>query len=206
VLGLLLAGLVFKGESCIIEQRTINAILGDSVPAEWDTRGFTEATDSDTVDVDIAADVIEAILEAEIDVANINSIAIAGGGYEVTRNEGHDSRRVGQVTQNGLLLLSFDVPNNQVGTSGTAGDGTLVLESTGLANLNSALNTLLEDLKDDAEGNGLGNAPDPVLMRTFIAEWTSTNPPSQGDPDDFSWTTFINLQVNYEIEVDVPNP
>ncbi|MFN0152659.1 MAG: hypothetical protein ACKVU1_18300 [bacterium] len=198
ILGLLLVSLAVKGESCLLEQRKVSAVLGSSIPAEWQSRGFTETMDDSTIDAGAIID--EALDDADIDPADIKSIAIAGGCYEVVRSSGHDAQREGTVEIDDVLVLSFDVPNNQTGTAGTSGDGTLTLNSAGLTYVNGKLNTFLTALKANPDG------PTPPLVFTYKAEWTSTPPPTSGDPDDFDWITCINLQIEYEVEVDVPNP
>ncbi len=198
VLGLVLVSLAVQGESCLLEQRKVSAVLGSSIPAEWQSRGFTDTMDDSTVDA--GAIIAEALDDAGIDANDIKSIAIAGGCYEVVRNSGHDAQREGTIMIDDVLVLSFDVPNNQVGTAGTSGDGTLTLNAAGITYLNGKLNTFLAALKVAPEGTT------PPLEFEYKAAWTSTPAPTESEPDDFDWITCVNLQIEYEVEVDVPNP
>ncbi len=193
ILGVILLSLVFQGDSCVLEQRRISAILGESVPAEFHTRGFTDTVDDSIIDV--GKEIKEAI--EDIDVEDIANIYISGGCYEVLRSEGHNARRTGQVEIDGNLVLTFDVPDNLKGRTGNSGDGTLALQAPGVTYLNNRLNTFLADLKA-----GL----DPNLTVFYEASWVSDPSPSSGDPDDFDWIVCLNLQVDYKIEIDVPNP
>lgn len=197
ILGLVLVSLAVQGESCILEQRKVAAVLGSSIPVEWQSRGFTDTMDDSTIDA--GAIIADAIDDADIDVADIKSIAIAGGCYEVVRNSGHDAQRQGTVMIDDVLVLSFDVPNNQEGTAGTSGDGTLTLNGAGITYLNGKLDTYLAALKANP-------STPPPLAFTYKAQWTSTPPPTEGDPDNFDWVTCVNLQIEYEVEVDVPDP
>lgn len=199
ILVLLLASLVFQGESCLVEERTVSAVLGSSIPAEFVSEGFTEASgeDSAAIIVDAGAEIMLALDDAGIDVEDIKSIAITGGCYEVTASSGHDARRMGEVFVDGNRFLTFDVPTNVAGTAGSTTDGTLTLDSAGLMPLNTKLNDYLDGLK--------GGNPPPFLI-AYRAEWTSTPPPTAGDPDNFTWTTCVTLQVEYELTVDVPDP
>jgi len=197
IVGLVLVSLAVQGESCLLEQRKVAAVLGSSIPAEWQSRGFTDTMDDSTVDA--GAIIADALDDADIDVADIKSIAIAGGCYQVVRNSGHDARREGTVMIDDVLVLSFDVPNNQTGTTGTSGDGTLTLNAAGITYLNGKLDTYLAALKANP-------STPPPLEFTYKAQWTSTPPPTEGDPDNFDWITCVNLQIEYEVEVDVPDP
>src|SRR5262245_53244735 len=141
ILGVALLSLVFQGESCVIEQRTVAAIIGSSVPAEWHTQGFTDTSDRDTVDV--AAEIKNAI--EDIDLDKITSIGISGGCYEVDQSTGHDAARAGDVSVDGHHFLHFNVPTNATGTSGSTGDGTLTLDSDGVNYLNGLVNNYLND-------------------------------------------------------------
>lgn len=199
ILGLLLVSLVFQGESCILEQRTISAVVGSSIPAQWHTTGFTDTFDDDTVDA--GAEIKKAIEDGSIDVDDIKSISISGACYKVESSTGHNAQRQGTVKVNvvgdpEVIFFSFNVPNNNAGTEGTSGDGTLTLNGPGVNYLQGKLNAFLSSLK--AGG-------DPSLMVHYRADWTSTPPPSEGDPDDFFWTTCAVLQIEYEVELEVPN-
>jgi hypothetical protein len=200
ILGLLLLSLTVQGESCLLDQRKVSAVLGTSVPAEFATTGFTESSgqDSATVIADADSAIRAAIEDADIDVDNIKSIAIAGGCYEVLESTGHDARRQGSIFVDGRKLLDFDVPTNATGTQGSSGDGTLTLDEDGVTYLNGRLNEYLDDLQS-------GGSATPFVIQ-YDANWTSTPAPTQGDPDNFRWFTCINLQVEYQVEVDVPNP
>jgi hypothetical protein len=199
ILALLLASFVFQGESCLVEQRTVSAVLGTSIPAEFVSEGFTESSgeDSAAITIDAGAEILAALDDADIDVEDIESIAITGGCYEVTASTGHDARRAGEVYIDGNRFLTFDVPTNAAGTSGSTGDGTLALDAAGVEPLNTRLNDYLTALKGGSE------PPFPIEYRAL---WTSTPPPTEGDPDNFTWTTCVNLQVIYEWTVDVPDP
>lgn len=195
ILGILLASLVFQGEDCLLEQKEIAAIVGTSVPAEFVTEGYTEATDSDQDVVDAG----EAILDAldEVDIEDIDSVRVTGACYEVTASTGHDARRVGTVAVNGIDLIAFDVPTNVAGTMGCSGDGSLVFQSAGINAVNSAVNNFIQAVK-----NGVSS---PTLIFSYVADWQSTPPPSAGDPDNFTWHVDLKLQVYYSPEIDVPN-
>lgn len=199
ILGLLLASLVFQGENCLLEQRTVSAVLGTSIPAEFVSQGFTESSgeDSSAITIDAGTEIEAALEDAGIDAEDIKSIAITGGCYEVTSSTGHDARRAGEVYVDGNRFLTFDVPTNVTGTTGSTMDGTLTLDNAGLGPLNVRLNDYLTGLKAD-------NAP-PFIIE-YRALWTSTPAPTEGDPDNFTWVTCVNLQVEYELEVDVPDP
>ncbi len=194
ILGVILLSLVFQGDSCVLEQRTVSAILGTSVPAEFSSVGNTESTDSDVETVDLAAEIKAAI--EDIDVADIAAIYVSGGCYEVDASTGRDCRRDGTVELDGNLFLSFDVPTNAAGTKGSTGDGTLSLHEPGVTYLNNLLNTYLDALQADQ---------DPPLSIAYAAEWTSSNCSGPAG-DNFQWRVCVNLQVDYKIEIDVPNP
>lgn len=193
ILGVALLSLVFQGESCVLDQRTVSAIVGSSVPAEFSSVGSTESTDSDSKTVDIAAEIRDAI--KDIDVNDIKAIRVSGGCYEVDASTGRDCEREGSISIDGNLFLTFLVPTNVAGTSGHTGDGSLTLHSDGVDHLNDLLNTHLAQLQA-----GL----DPDLEVTYDAEWTSSDC-TGGPADNFQWHVCVNLQVEYEVEVDVPN-
>lgn len=199
IIVVLLASLALQGESCLLEQRTVSAVLGTSIPAEFVTVGYVEGSSErdSSITVDAADDIIEAIEDADIDVDDIKSIALAGGCYEVIESTGHDARRAGTVEVDDQLFLSFDVPTNAAGTAGSSGDGTLTLTPAGVTYVNGKLNTFLQGLKNDTS---------PALNLTFHAAWTSTPPPTSTSRDNFKWRVCVNLQVEYEVSVDVPDP
>lgn len=193
ILGILLASLVFQGESCLLEQKEIAAIIGSSIPAEFVTTGYTQGTDmkSDLVDADSL--ILNAIDEIEID--DIDSIRVTGACYEVTAYSGTPRQRVGSISVNGTPLLTFDATTD-VDAMGCSGDGSLTFNSAGIDAVNTAVNNFLAAVK-------AGQSPS--LQFNYVANWTSTPPPSQSDQDNFTWHVDLKLQVYYSPEIDVPN-
>jgi hypothetical protein len=189
--------LALKGDSCLIEDRTIEAVVTHELAATWLTQG-DNAAGSDMANVALAGDVEEALAEFE-DVVAITSIHIAGGTYEVLDNRGFVGAHTGAVTieadgQAALTILEYDVPNppgNTTGASGGTGvDVTLVAD--GITFLNSRLDAYLASRNPE------------LLEFTFRTTWESTDPGAS--EYDFDWKTALVLQVVGQIEVEVPNP
>lgn len=196
---LALAGLflALRGDSCVLEDRTLDAVVTHELAATWITQG-DNTSGSDEATVSLAADVDEALDEFD-DVVEITSIHIAGGTYEVLANRGFVGAHQGTVTieatgQSPLTILTYDVPNPPGNATGASG-GTGVNVQLVAAGINF-LNTRLDQYLDTSNAN--------LLQFTFRTNWTSTNP---GDAEyDFDWKTALVLQVVGQIEVEVPNP
>jgi hypothetical protein len=195
-LGLGAIFLTLKADSCIIEDRMVEAVVTRTLPAVWNTQG-DNASGSDSEDVMLADDVEDALEEFEGDV-DVTSIHIAGGTYRVIENRGFVGAHQGTVTieapgQSPLTILEYDVPNppgNSTGaTGGTGVDASLV--AAGINFLNDRLDSYL-DTRNPA-----------LLNFTFRTSWTSTAPTSDYD---FDWETALILQIVGTIEVEVPNP
>jgi hypothetical protein len=199
ILGLVLLSFVLQGEDCLLEQKEIAAVFGSSVPAVFVTQGFTEANDSKADTVDAGAEIMKAISNGDVDLGDIDSIRVTGACAIVDSSSGHDARRAGSITVDGVTLLNFDVMTNATGTmvcSGSGGTSTLTFSSAGLDNVNARVKTFLDAKK--AGGS-------PSLVFNYVAAWTSTPPPDAGDPDNFTWHVDIKLQVYYSPEIDVPS-
>ena len=194
---LLCATLALRADSCLVKQKDIAMVLAGAIPAQWESRGYTQANFNDTATVHAGQDVQDA-LDADTIEGEVTSIKVVGAVYEVLDSSGHDARRAGTVTLNGNQLLSFDVPTNVRGTRGNAGDGTLTLAPAGLAFVNDRLQQFLDSYN--------AGAPNPALLDfTYAASWTSTPAPTAGDPDDFSWTTDLVIQIEKTATLDVPD-
>jgi hypothetical protein len=196
---LALAGLLLslKGDSCILEDRTLEAVVTQELAATWLTQG-DNAGGSDDAFVALADDVEDALAEFEESV-DITSIHISGGSYKVLENRGFVGAHQGSVTieatgQSALTILTYDVPNppgNATGASGGTGVD-VALVGAGINFLNARLDAYLASR----------NAS--LLEFTFRTNWTSTDPGAE--EYDFDWKTALILQVVGEITVEVPNP
>jgi hypothetical protein len=197
ILLVLCASIVLKGDGCLVKQKDVSMVLAGKIPAQWDSQGYTQATFVKTDVVSAGTDVLNA-LNADNLAGVYKSIKVVGAVYEVLKSTGHDARRAGTVTVNGNLLLTFDVPHNTQGIKGNAGDPTLTLGTPGLNFINGRLQQFLDSYNVGAPNTAL-------LDFTYTANWTSTPAPSASDPDAFTWTTDLVIQVEKTAKVDVPN-
>lgn len=194
LLGLVSLGLVLSGDSCVVEERTVDIVVTANIPAEWSTAGYlTGGSGTATLPVNAAEDVEDALDKLDED-STIDSVLVAGACYEVISSSGHNARRTGDVYIDGAWLLHFDVPNNLAGTTGDTDGATLTLKKPGVDLLNSRLDQYLESRNPS------------LLSFTFSASWTSDPAPTQQDPDSFIWKTCVILQVRGSVTLDVPNP
>lgn len=196
-LALLALLIALKGDSCLIEDRTIEAVVTHELAATWLTQG-DNASGADAATVALADDVEEALAEFD-GVVDVTSIHISGGTYEVLENRGFVGAHEGTVTieapgQGALEILRYDVPNPPGNVTGAAGgtDIDVELVAAGITFLNARLDAYLDSR----------NAA--LLEFTFRTSWTSTDP--GGAEYDFDWKTALILQVVGELEVEVPNP
>jgi hypothetical protein len=191
ILLVLCSTLILRGDGCnIFEQRDIQQVIGLPVPAEWVTDGYTDANYEDMQTVNIAADVRDAL--ADYDVSAIVSLNVAGVQYEVLESTGHDAQRSGAVQIDGSPVMTFDVPSNATGVSGAAGDGsgTVTMQPAGTLLVNTRLNAWLDQYQADP-----ASADDNLLEFTYHVEWSSNPAPTAADPDNFTWTTDLVLQM-----------
>ena len=182
--------LVFNGDSCIMEKRTIDIVVTANIPEEWTTSG-SSGSGSTTVTVNAASQVNDA-LDKLSDSSTIDSVLVAGACYEVVSNSGRSARRTGDVTINGHPLLHFDVPNNDAGTTGDTEGATLTLKAEGVNFLNGKLNEYLQTRNES------------LLDFSFSATWSSPGAPA--GVDSFVWKTCVILQVRGKVSIDIPNP
>lgn len=204
ILGLILVSLVLQGEDCLLEQKEISAVIGTTVPAEFETRGHTESTDTETDVVDVGEEILDALDDAGIDIRKIQSIRFVGVCAEVDSSWGHDARRAGSIVVNGVTLLTFDVPTNVAGTRACSGGSSpgITLSKAGVDSLNGWIDDFLQGLKAAA---GPGKGMEARLVLTYTASWTSTPAPSGADPDNFDWHFETELQTTYTDTLDVPS-
>ena len=205
ILLVLCTSLILRADSCVLEQREVSQVSSLGVPAEFVSQGWTESSETQSAVVDISADVRDALEGVSVD--NIEQILLAGAAYKVTASTGHDAARDGDVTVKtpgagaANQLLTFDVPTNSAGTSGTAGDGTLTLVNAGVDFINTQVATWLDQYKTNP-----ALADDSLLVFEYTATWNSNPPPSAQDPDNFTWSTDVILHVETIIDIEVPNP
>ena len=196
-LGLGAIFLTLKADSCLIEDRTLEAVVTRTLPYLWHTQG-DNASGSEMASASLAGDVDDALDEFD-GLVEITSIHIAGSTYRVVANRGFVGAHQGTVTieasgQSPLTILTYDVPNppgNAAGASGGTGVD-ISLVAAGINFLNSRLDQYLI-------------SENPTLLDfTFRTNWTSTSP---GTAEyDFDWETALILQVVGLVEVQVPNP
>ena len=196
-LGLGALFLSLKADSCIIEDRMVDAVVTSTLPYAWHTEG-DNAAGSEMATVNLAGDVENALDEFN-DLVEVTLISISGGTYRVIENRGFVGAHAGSVTieaegQSPLVVLTYNVPNPPGNANGSAGDTgvDVSLVKAGVDFLNARLNTYLAT-RDAA-----------MLNFTFRTSWTSTDPGS--DEYDFDWETALILQVVGIIEVQVPDP
>jgi hypothetical protein len=199
-------------EGCMTEDRIVEGTVPLTVTADWLTQGFTENTSTDNGN---AGDFAQRIINALDDVENVENIdptqvKVAGARARVTLNRGHSSARTATVniTTSSKIerqLMELRVPDNQTDREVTASDnGTdlyLHIDSNAIAALQADFQTFLtEYLAGDlvAAAAALNNI-------SWHAEWSSDDPPTSQDPDDFDWVTEIILHVPAEWDITVIN-
>ena len=210
ILVVLLVSLVLRADSCLLEQRDVHLVLPALVPANWETSGHTEATDTDTDFVDAATPVRDAI-ESESLAGDIIGVTLSGITWEVLTNTGHSTRRFGGVDFTALgdgtvRILDFNIPNNDAGERGQTGDGTgrATLVAEGANELSDRLTTWFQQYQNDP-----ASADDTLLQFTYRAIWDSSvdgDPPTAADPDNFTWVTNLILQIETVADIEVVNP
>lgn len=211
ILGIICLSLILRADSCLLEQKKVHMVIPAEVPFQWETKGHTEATDTRTYSFDAAGPVRDGLSSDSIP-GDLLRVYLAGAQYRVVESTGHDARRVGSVTiefdvaagpghgTGPFELLTFDVPSNATGVSGSAGDGTVTLVAAGLGEINYRLGEWLDAYK----ANPLDTSLDGWLRGTGTATWSSTPAPSAADPDDFTWVTDAVIQVVKEGDVEAP--
>jgi hypothetical protein len=196
LLGLVSLILVLKGDSCLIEERTVDVVVTGDIPATWHTEG-SNSSGSAAITID-ANDEVQEALDDISDDADIESINVAGVCYEVLANSGFVGAHDGMVSVDGHQLLTFDVPTNAVGTTGGTTGAEVSLVADGVAYVNGLMASYLA-------GYNAGNVNEDLLDNLmFSASWTSTDP--GGSSYDFDWKTCLILQVVGNVTLDVPNP
>lgn len=201
ILLILCTSLVLRGDGCnVLEQKDVEQVAGIPVPAEWVSIGWTDASGSytDSFDASIAEDLRTAIAENG-GADNLVAINVSGVQYKVLESTGHDAQREGSVTVeptgtgSPLGLLVFNIPGNETGRSGAAGDGSgeLIMQISGTTLVNGRINSWLDQYKANPGDTSYDN----LLDLTFEVNWTSTPAPSAQSPDNFTWTTDLVLQV-----------
>jgi len=193
ILGILCASLLLRADGCLVEEKIVDGVATFTITQTWVSEGFTEANFSDTytLTADDIADVDDAINGLE-NVDAIGDPAVAGAKYRVVSSTGHDAQRAGSVTVDGQTLLTFDIPSNATGVSGESGDGTLTLDSDGVAEVLDAIRSFVDGNSSALDGF------------TFSASWTSTPAPTQQDQDNFTWVTEVIIQVPVTFKFDGP--
>jgi hypothetical protein len=205
VLGL---SLILRADSCT-ETKNVDLVFGaDFVATIQSSEGWTQANDENTVSVAMDQDLLEALNDVDIE-GTVTSILVNGASFEMLTNDGHDARRNGSVyirINNGSKteLLQWNSPNNQPGTKGYASSApidpatpSIRFEAVGLKSLNAALYEFLDNYNHGISPN--------TLTVDVIAEWDSTPPPTEQDPDNFSWQAKLLVQMKQDAVVDVPN-
>lgn len=179
---------------CIVEDREVDVVVTGDIPVTWHTTG-NNSSGNDIINVNVATDVEDALDQLDAD-SDVQSIAIAGGSYEVLANRGFVGAHSGTVYVSAtgvseMQVLSFDAPSNATGASGST-TVEIALKKPGVDFLNARLNSYL-------------TTHDAGLMQfTFRTAWTST-PPGAGSYD-FDWKTALVMQIVGTIKVKVPNP
>lgn len=179
---------------CIVEDREVDVVVTGDIPVTWHTTG-TNSSGNDVINVNVASDVEDALDQLDTG-SDVQSIAIAGGSYEVLANRGFVGAHSGTVYLSAagvseMQVLTFDAPSNATGASGST-TVEIALKKPGVDFLNARLNSYL-------------STHDSSLMQfTFRTAWSSTPPGSSSY--DFDWKTALVLQIVGTIEVKVPNP
>lgn len=212
ILGILCVSLILRGDDgCVTEDKNVEGVLAVTLKAEWTTEGFTENTDQDGGNAgDFADEIFDALDELE-DAGDLQAdgVTVAGARGRVTANNGHSSARTATVniTTSSFNGEAFDmrVPDNNTGREVTASDNGANL----YLDLNAtAVNALNGDFQDFLAEYLAGDRNAARLILNGInwtAVWSTDNPPTQQDPDDFDWETEIILHVPVEYEVTVPS-
>jgi hypothetical protein len=196
LLGLLAMVLVLKGDSCLVDERTVDVVVTGDIPATWHTGGSNSA--GSAAIVVNANDEVQEALDDLSDDADLESIKVAGVCYEVLENGGFVGAHEGTVTVDGHTLLSFDVPTNTVGTTGGTEGAEVMLAPDGVNYVNDLM-------ADYLAGYNNGNVDESILDNLmFSASWTSTDPGTESY--DFDWKTCLILQIVGTVTLDVPNP
>jgi hypothetical protein len=195
-LGLACLVLVLKGDSCLVEERTVDVVVTGDIPATWHTEG-SNSEGSASIMIDANDEVLEALDDLS-DEAELESIKVSGVCYEVLENDGFIGSHSGVVSVDGHALLEFDVPTNAVGTTGGTEGAEVTLVADGVGYVNGLMATYLA-------GYNAGN-PDEDLLDDlmFSASWESADPGASSY--DFDWKTCLILQVVGNVTLDVPNP
>lgn len=196
LLGLGCLLLVFKGDSCFVDERTVDVVVTADVPATWHTGG-SASQGSDTRVVNANFQVQDALDNLDGDT-QVTRIRISGVCYEVLENQGFVGAHSGTISVDGRPLLAFDAPSNAAGVTGGGGGAEVHLVAEGVTYVNDLLAQYLA-------GYNAGS-PDPALLDdlTFAAAWTST-PPGEASYN-FDWKTCLILQIVGNVTLDVPNP
>jgi hypothetical protein len=211
ILCILCLSLMLRADSCLVEQKDVALIIPAEVPYEWETRGYTEATGTDSGPFDAAGPIRDG-LESDTISGTIVSVQVSGVQYRVTESTGHDAQRFGfiEITFDQSVgtghdvgpyrVLDFDVPTNVAGTTGAAGDGTVTLNRAGVDELNYRLGEWLTTYNADTSDTSL----DSWLQGTWGVSWTSDPPPTSNEKDNFKWVTDLVVQVEKNAKVDAP--
>ncbi|HEX9641302.1 MAG TPA: hypothetical protein VGB13_08310 [Candidatus Krumholzibacteria bacterium] len=199
-------------EGCMTEDRTVEGTVPLTLTADWVTKGFTENTATENGNAGAFA---QRIIDALDDVENIESIdptqvKVAGARARVTLNRGHSSARSATInitTTNKAAheLMQLRVPDNQTNREVNASDdGTdlyLRINAAAISALQADFQTFLTEY---LAGN-LVAAAAALNNISWVAEWSSDDPPTSQDPDDFDWVTEIILHVPAEWDLTVIN-
>ena len=207
LLALVLTALTVQGGCVIIPEvksKFVELVASGTVCDTLEAAGVLNTHD-DVDDVDLGSLNIPALLDdAGIDVGDVDSIAVFGITYKTTRPDPDPAREIvnGQVTvKRGsgtgpafvpttaevVVISSFDQVVNAATT-----DQTAPVSAAGIA----LLNDLLQDLLDEAKGQGV------VLDRVIRYHVTGTSNP-QGVESDFAWRICVKVNIKGEVEVDV---
>lgn len=218
ILAILALSLMLRADSCTVEQRDVSVVLGGQIPMEFSSVGYVDASGTDEGTFDFGIEILDAIEALELD-GTPDTVIVTGGGFRVTRSDGHDARRSGSlnldVTYTGgtpaapadadFDLLDYNTPTNVAGTEGFAvsnsqpvspADAFVLFSPAGL----QAVNEYLDDFLDAYNTGG-----SPSLSVTGTVTWDSDPAPSQADPDDFTWEVFLQIQLRQTTETDVFN-
>lgn len=207
LLALVLTALTVQGGCVIIPEvksKLVELVAAGTVCDTLHADGvINNHDDVDYVDLG-DLDIPTVLDDAGIDVSNVDSIAVFGITYKTTEPDPNDAREIvnGQVTvQRGTGTGAAFVPTtaevvvissfNQVVNQATT-DQTAPVSAAGIA----LLNDLLQDLLDEARGQGV------VVDRVIRYHVTGVSNP-QDVPTDFKWRICVKVNIKGEVEVDV---
>ena len=192
----LLAGLAAVLGGCIMEDRVVDVVIGDSTCAGW-YENHTSFDYTNSVILDYTEQMSRVLRDNDLSRGDIASAHLVRMTYGVTQfSNDHDWLVTGAVT-----VRRNDTPDGpftlfdyvELSVEGALGRNLPVaLEEAGVGVINRAL--------DDFIAGG-----SPVLV--FEVDNSGVTPsPSVVDPIQFSWCCCIYIQVIHAVDVEVPDP